>query len=115
MSTPIPGTVVPAATLFAAHTALPADQVIAGTPTTATVEVGAFSGVELGVWEMTPGTAVDVEADEVFVVLSGRARIVFTDRDAAPIEVGPGDLVRLVAGMRTEWTVTETLRKVYLA
>ncbi|WP_460772661.1 cupin domain-containing protein [Microbacterium sp. GXF7504] len=110
-----PGTVVPGATVTAVHELLPADQVVAGTPTTATVELGGFAGVELGVWEMTPGTATDVEADEVFVVLSGRARVVFTDRDLAPIEIGPGDIVRLEHGMRTEWTVTETLRKVYLA
>ena len=115
MSTPDPGAVVPAASLPAAHTPLPDEQVRAGAPTTATIGLGTFAGVEIGVWEMTPGTAVDVEADEVFVVLAGRARIVFTDRDLEPIDVGPGDLVRLAAGMRTEWTVTETLRKVYLA
>lgn len=28
--------------------------------------------------------------------------------------LGPGDVVRLAEGARTVWTVTETLRKVYL-
>ncbi|MGO4276393.1 cupin domain-containing protein, partial [Paenibacillus sp. TAF58] len=28
--------------------------------------------------------------------------------------LGPGDVVQLHAGSRTIWTVTETLRKVYL-
>lgn len=109
------GTVVHGASLPATHEPLPDEQIVAGSPSTGLVELGAFSGVGLGVWEMTPGTATDVEVDEVFIVLSGRARIVFTDRDLDPIEIGAGDIVRLETGMRTEWTVTETLRKVYLS
>jgi len=109
------GTVVHGASLPAAHEPLPDEQIVTGSPSTGLVELGAFSGVGLGVWEMTPGTATDVEVDEVFIVLSGRARIVFTDRDLDPIEIGAGDIVRLETGMRTEWTVTETLRKVYLS
>lgn len=97
------------------HEPLPADEIVAGNPSTALVELGGFSGVEIGIWEMTEGTATDVETDEVFVVLIGRARIEFTDSDLDPIEVGPGDIVRLEAGMHTRWTVTETLRKVWIA
>lgn len=63
---------------------------------------------------MTPGTATDTEAEEVFVVLSGKARIVFLD-DGSTLDVAAGDVVRLRAGQRTSWTVTETLRKVYFA
>jgi uncharacterized cupin superfamily protein len=33
----------------------------------------------------------------------------------APLELGPGDVVRLAAGTGTVWTVAETLRKVYLS
>jgi uncharacterized cupin superfamily protein len=33
---------------------------------------------------------------------------------AEPIDLGPGSVVRLSAGMATEWLVRETLRKVYL-
>lgn len=64
---------------------------------------------------MTPGTASDIEADEVFVVLSGRALIEFVDPALPSVKVGPGSVVRLGEGMRTTWTVTETLRKVYVA
>ena len=67
---------------------------------------------ELGVWEIDPGTAHDVEADEVFVVLSGRATIAVEGSPDVP--VGPGDVVRLRAGTATTWVVTERLRKVYL-
>ena len=72
-------------------------------------------GVEVGVWEHVPGTSTDAEVDEVFVVLAGAARIDFVEPALASITIGPGDVVRLAEGMRTVWTVTETLRKVYVA
>ncbi|MFJ4223020.1 cupin domain-containing protein [Microbacterium sp. NPDC089695] len=115
MTSLAPGAAVDAATLPLVHTALPASEVALGSPTTGTVAVDELAGVEVGVWEMTPGTASDTEADEVFVVLSGRALIEFTEPALPSIEVGPGSLVRLAEGMRTVWTVTETLRKVYIA
>lgn len=94
---------------------LPAADTREGHPEAGAVELGELSGVRIGVWEMTPGVATDTEADEVFVVLSGRARIEFAAPALPHIEVGPGSVVRLSAGMRTVWTVTETLRKVYIA
>ena len=68
--------------------------------------------VERGVWEITPGVVADVEADEVFVVLSGRATIEF-EGGGRTLEVGPGDVAVLPEGAVTRWTVHETLRKVY--
>nr|WP_272473720.1 cupin domain-containing protein [Baekduia alba]WCB95564.1 hypothetical protein DSM104299_04313 [Baekduia alba] len=86
--------------------------VLAGEPATASTPLWSATGAaELGVWEITPGTVTDVEADELFVVLSGRATIAF--EDGPVLEVGPGDACRLQAGQRTVWTVHETLRKVY--
>ena len=70
-------------------------------------------GVEIGVWEIDPGTDDDVEVHEVFVVLSGRAAIDVAGQPT--VHVGPGDLVRLQAGTATTWTVTERLRKVYVS
>lgn len=90
---------------------LPADQVVAGTPSTGFVELTDA----IGVWEHTPGTSTDVEADEVFVVLSGSATLSFTDSALAPAELRAGSVVQLTAGMQTVWTVHETLRKVYVA
>ncbi|AUY50293.1 MULTISPECIES: cupin domain-containing protein [Streptomycetaceae] len=64
-----------------------------------------------GIWQITPGVVTDVEADELFVVLSGRATI---EIDGGPtLHVGPGDCAVLRAGDRTTWTVHETLRKAY--
>ena len=64
-----------------------------------------------GVWQMTPGTATDIEANEMFVVISGRATI--APDDGEPFDVGPGDLGVLEEGARTTWVVHETLRKAY--
>ena len=69
---------------------------------------------QVGIWEITPGVVTDVEADEFFVVLAGQATLTIED-DGTVIYLRPGSLVRLSAGMRTRWHVTETLRKVYLA
>lgn len=86
-------------------------QIVAGDPQVRATVLHADGHVERGIWEITPGTATDVEADELFVVLSGRATIEV--EDGPTLEVGPGDAVVLEAGARTRWTVHETLRKVY--
>ena len=112
-----PGLLVQATTITLEHEPLPADQVLAGLPTTGLrvlVEAAPEIGVaEIGVWEMTPGSAIDVEVDEVFVVLSGRASLLMPGFDA--VELTPGAVVQLAAGMATTWTVHETLRKLYIA
>ena len=109
------GAGVDATALTLTHEPLPAEEVLAGAPTTAVHELSTIGGVGIGVWEMTPGTATDTEADEVFVVLSGRATIAFASSGLPTLEVGPGSVVRLAECMRTTWTVTETLRKIYIA
>ncbi|MFD5215382.1 cupin domain-containing protein [Microbacterium sp. NPDC058345] len=109
------GAVTDAAGIPLAHEPLPASERRKGAPRAGAFELGVFGGVEIGVWEMTPGVAADVESDEVFVVLSGRARVDFASPELPSIDIGPGAVVRLASGMRTVWTVTETLRKVYLA
>lgn len=103
-----------AAALSLTHEPVAADQVVAGAPTTGWVALGStVDGAEVGVWEMAPGTMTDVEADEIFVVIAGRATVAFTN-GRAPIELSPGSVVRLDAEAETVWTVTETLRKVYV-
>lgn len=68
---------------------------------------------EVGLWEMAPGIDHDTEVEEVFVVLAGRGTVAFEDGEV--VELAPGVAVRLRAGERTTWVVTETLRKVYVA
>jgi len=108
-----PNSVVHAVTHRIEHEPVPGDQSVSGAPSTGVTELGEFGGLDVGIWEMTTGVMRDVEAEEIFVVLSGSATVEFAD-GTAPLTVGPGDVVRLAAGAQTVWTVTETLRKVYL-
>lgn len=92
---------------------LPAADVIDGAPTTSTRELWNDTGaVEAGIWTMTPGIARDTEAQEIFVVLAGRATI--TIGDAEPRTVTTGDIVSFEEGDETVWEVHETLRKFYV-
>jgi len=85
------------------------EQVLEGDPqTSAYVLATGPDGEESGVWRCTPGRFRDVEADETFVVLEGRATIEY---DGGRVEVGPGDVCTLAAGIETVWTVHETLLK----
>ena len=93
---------------------LPADEVLEGAPLAGYTVLGELpiegGVVEVGVWEMTEGVATDVEVDEIFLVLSGSATVVI-EGVASPLELSPGVVVRLEAGMRAVWTVHERLRK----
>jgi uncharacterized protein len=84
-----------------------------GEPRVADRSLGVIGTAEVGVWEITTGVADDTEVDELFVVLSGSARVEFLD-EGRSIDLGPGSIARLRAGQRTRWHVTETLRKVYI-
>lgn len=96
---------------------LPATEVRSGLPRAGAVDVDAGPGYSFGVWEMTTGTAVDVESDECFVVLAGRATVTISGEEGAAdqvLELASGSIGRLTAGMRTEWVIHEDLRKVYI-
>ena len=88
-------------------------QIVSGDPVvTGRVLWESADGTQLrGLWQITPGVVTDTEADELFVVVSGRATI---EVEGGPVlEVGPGDACVLREGDRTTWTVHETLRKAY--
>ena len=93
---------------------VPTEQVLDGDPLAGSVVLGEFDGNEFGVWEMTPGAMTDVESAELFVVLAGAASVEFLD-DEVVVQLVPGSVMTLEAGTRTIWTVTQTLRKVWLA
>lgn len=109
-----PGLLVDALALHLEHEPLPATQVVAGSPTTGHA-VLAEGDTEIGVWEMTPGEASDVETDEVFIVIAGHGTVRFDMPLLETIALRPGSVVRLTAGMHTTWRITETLRKIYIA
>ncbi|MGX7761708.1 cupin domain-containing protein [Streptomyces angustmyceticus] len=92
---------------------LDASQIVAGEPVvTGKVLWESPDGQQIrGIWQITPGVVTDTEANELFVVVSGRATI---EIEGGPVlEVGPGDACVLREGDRTQWTVHETLRKAY--
>jgi uncharacterized cupin superfamily protein len=109
-----PSTVVSAREIAVPLEKVPTDQVVAGTPSAGSVTLDTFGETEVGVWEMTPGAMSDVEAEEIFIVLAGAARVDFTETGQS-IDLEPGSVGRFREGSATVWTVTETLRKVYLA
>ncbi|MFM9918518.1 cupin domain-containing protein [Lacisediminihabitans sp. H27-G8] len=90
------------------------EQVLGGAPSTGFTTITTLGDLEVGVWEMTVGSMRDVETDEVFVVIAGRATVTF-DADDRVMDLSAGSVARLSDGERTVWTVTETIRKVYLA
>ena len=100
-------------TLDLAETIPPGTEVLAGDPAARVRTLGAVGELEVGLWSLTPGTVRDVEADEIFIVLEGSGRVTF--EDGASIDLAPGVVVRLAAGEVTEWTVTETIRKIYVS
>lgn len=109
MSALSPGTVTDATQLPLRREPVAEAQIVSGAPSTGWSELD--DGI--GVWEMTPGAMRDIEADEVFIVLAGDATVTFEHPELSPIALSPGSVVRLSAGLRTVWTVRETLRKVY--
>ncbi|MCA1780940.1 MAG: cupin domain-containing protein [Dermatophilaceae bacterium] len=90
-----------------------ADGVLEGSPTTATRRIGELGDVEVGIWEMSPGTVRDIEVDEIFVVLSGAGKVEFQNGEV--LDLSPGMAVQLHAGEHTTWTITEALRKIWVA
>lgn len=90
------------------------NEVISGRPISGIREVLDGPGLNVGVWELTPGTVHDTEADEVFIVLSGSATIEVEGEDRV-LQLTRGTVGRLAAGTRTRWTVFETIRTVYVS
>ena len=92
---------------------------VSGSPRQGIAELGSMGTADVGIWELREGVVTDTEVDELFVVLSGGARIEFLDNENnvidGPVEVAQGDVMRLVGGSRTRWTVENHIRKVYIA
>ena len=93
---------------------LPESQIVSGAPVVShrLLCESADGRVQRGVWQITPGVVTDVEADEMFVVLSGSATIELLSSERT-IDVATGDVCVLAEGEHTRWTIHETLRKVY--
>ena len=85
--------------------------------TTGHIELGMLNGCSIGIWEMSSVTMTDIEEDEYFIVLAGHGSLqVFAENGFTyqTQQLTAGSIVRLVAGMRTQWHIDEPLRKIYL-
>lgn len=106
-------TVLQALAIELEHEPVDPEQVVEGSPTVGAAALTEIDEWEVGVWEITPGIVTDVEVEEVFIVLSGRA--ILRREDGSETELVPGTVGRLDDGEETEWEVLETLRKIYIA
>jgi len=72
------------------------------------------NGVQIGVWECTPGGwAIEDRPDhETVRIIAGRARL--TDADGTSVEVGAGDALTLPKGWSGRWDILQTVRKFYI-
>jgi uncharacterized cupin superfamily protein len=71
-------------------------------------------GVEVGLWECTPGGwPIENRPDhETVQILSGRARL--TNADGSSVELTAGDVLTLPQGWSGRWDILETVRKLYI-
>jgi hypothetical protein len=117
-----PGGGAVAAHLANAHTlelgeGSPRPVVLAGAPVEASVSIWEHNGLDVGVWECTPGEFPFRRDgyDEVFCVLAGRATL-HIDAASGPgqaFELTAGSVILTPAGLTGRWVVHETLRKAY--
>ena len=72
------------------------------------------AGLKTGIWEVTPGTFKSTRPgyDEICQILSGTATI--TEPDGTSFDIGPGSLFVTPAGWEGNWTIHETLRKMWV-
>jgi len=85
-----------------------------GDPQTAGITFFSGHGVDVGVWECTPGgwAIVDRTNTETMMLLGGRVRI--TPADGESVELEEGDVFVLPKGWSGRWDVLETVRKLYV-
>jgi uncharacterized cupin superfamily protein len=91
-------------------------KVLSGSPTTGYKELGVWKGVEVGIWEMTPGAMQDSEVEEIFIVIAGEATLTRTiNGEEVAVELFPGVVCHLEEGEQNRWDVRVALRKIYIA
>ena len=85
-----------------------------GDPQTSGITFFSGHGVEVGVWECTPGgwAIVDRTTTETMLLLAGTVTI--TPADGEPVALGEGDVFVLPKGWSGRWDITETVRKLYV-
>jgi uncharacterized cupin superfamily protein len=92
---------------------IPAEQIIQGDPqASGTILWKSDDGtLAHGIWECTPGIFSWVHADETLCLVEGHVTV--TPEKGEPFDISPGDTVFFAEGTKTEWRVTEKLRKAF--
>jgi uncharacterized cupin superfamily protein len=72
------------------------------------------NGVEVGVWECTPGGwPIENRPDhETVQILAGSARL--SNADGTSVELSAGDVLTLPKGWSGRWDILQTVRKLYV-
>ncbi|MFL6069837.1 MAG: cupin domain-containing protein [Actinomycetes bacterium] len=72
------------------------------------------NGIQVGIWECTPGgwTIKDRPDHETVQILTGRARL--TNADGTSTELTAGDVLTLPKGWSGRWDIVETVRKFFI-
>lgn len=93
-----------------------AEKVLEGSPRTGFLELGKWQGLEVGIWEMTPGAMRDIEVEEIFIVISGEGVLTrCIDGELVTVGLGPGVMCHLEEGEDNRWDIRVALRKIYIA
>jgi uncharacterized cupin superfamily protein len=85
-----------------------------GEPTTSGRVLYEGNGIQVGIWECTPGgwAIKDRPDHETVQILAGRARL--TNADGTSSELTAGDVLTLPKGWSGRWDVLETVRKLFV-
>ena len=85
-----------------------------GDPQTSGITFFSGHGVDVGVWECTPGgwAINDRPNTETMLLLAGTVTITPVDGEA--VELSEGDVFVLPKGWSGRWDITETVRKLYV-
>jgi uncharacterized cupin superfamily protein len=88
-------------------------QILSGNPKVASLLLGSSADGKIirGIWSCTAGTVTDVEQDEMFTVIDGRATV--SIEDGPTLELFPGVTGLFQRGAKTTWVVHEKILKTY--
>jgi len=118
-SSPSPSVLVnavfPAAAASLAFAALPSEKLVESREvSTGYLKLPAQTAkLSTGVWEHAAGSSFDEEAEEVFVIISGRGKVTVLETGQV-LDLAPGVIGVLQPGTKTRWDIEENLRKAWI-
>ncbi len=87
---------------------------LAGSPVESELVIYADDAIEMGIWEVTPGTFRGSKEGVYEFMHFAQGAGTITDESGAVIHISPGLSVFVPDGWRGTWDVTETVRKTYV-